>query len=122
MISGVQGMTQINQDATEAYTIAGVAANTFQLVGMDSTGFGVYSGGGQAIQVFNQVTGLSYLIGQTINGGGRQGPYPSADSGYGRRDQPSLLCQSDHYRNPLRSEIQPTNPVLASHGSTTRST
>ena len=120
MISGVQGMTQINQDATEAYTIAGVAANTFQLVGMDSTGFGVYSGGGQAIQVFNQVTGLSYLIGQTVTavGDGALILQPTLVTG----DAINL----PYYANlitigiPYGVTIQPTNPVLASHGSTTR--
>lgn len=46
-INNVQGMTQLNGNT---YTVAGVAANTFQLSGIDSTAFGVYTGGGKATQ------------------------------------------------------------------------
>ena len=65
-ISGVQGMTQINQDATEAYVVTDSLPDTFQLVGMDTTLFGVYTGGGTVKQVTNQVTGLSYLMGLEV--------------------------------------------------------
>lgn len=42
-ISGVTGMTQING---LMFTVAGVTANTFQLAGVNSTGYTAYSSGG----------------------------------------------------------------------------
>ncbi len=42
-IAGVGGMTQLNGNI---YTVAGVAANTFQLSGINSTGYGAYTAGG----------------------------------------------------------------------------
>lgn len=44
-ISGVGGMTQLNGNV---YTVAGVASNTFQLSGINGTGFGAYASGGTA--------------------------------------------------------------------------
>lgn len=41
--SGVVGMTQLNGNS---YTVAGASANSFQLSGVDSTGFGAYISGG----------------------------------------------------------------------------
>lgn len=49
-INNVQGMTQLNGNT---YTVAGVAANTYQLSGIDSTGFGTYTGSGKATQKVN---------------------------------------------------------------------
>lgn len=42
-ISGVSGMTQLNN---KAYVVAGATANTFQLSGVNSTGYSTYSSGG----------------------------------------------------------------------------
>ncbi len=42
-ISGVSGMTQINN---QVFTVAGATANSFQLQGVNSTGFSSYSSGG----------------------------------------------------------------------------
>jgi len=44
-ITGVVGMTQLNGNL---YTVAGMAANTFQLSGIDSTGYTTYTSGGVA--------------------------------------------------------------------------
>jgi hypothetical protein len=119
-ISDVLGMTQINQDATQAYTIANATTNTFQLVGMDSTGFGVYAGGGTVKQVFNQVTGLSYLLGQEVTAVGDGAIIL----------QPTVVTEDaitfPYYANlitigiPYGLLLRPTNPVLAAQGSTTR--
>jgi hypothetical protein len=64
-IIGVQGMTQVNNDPASAYTVAGVSGNTFQLSGIDSTGWNPYTSGGSASQVTNTVTGLQYIQGQS---------------------------------------------------------
>ena len=119
-IMGVLGMTQINQAASQAYTIAGVTTNTFQLVGMNSTAFGTYTGGGTVSQVFNQVTGLSYLLGNTVVavGDGALILQPTLVTG----DAISF----SYYSNlitigiPYQMTVQPTNPVLSSQGATTR--
>ena len=119
-IMGVQGMTEINQDATEAYQITGVFSDQFQLVGMDSTGFGVYTGGGTVKQVTNQVTGLSYLLGQQV-----------VAVGDGSIILEPTTVTSDSitfpfYANlitiglPYQMTVRPTNPVLSSQAATTR--
>lgn len=119
-IVGVQGMTQINQAPTQAYTVAMATTNTFQLVGMDSTLFGMYTGGGTAARVFNQVTGLTYLLGNTM-----------VAVGDGAIILQPTVVNSDsitfpYYANlitigiPYRYTLQPTNPVLSSQGATTR--
>jgi len=120
-IAGVQGMTQINQAPTQAYTVAGATTNTFTLVGMDTTAFGIYTGGGSVSQVFNQVTGMSYLLGNTV-----------VAVGDGAQILQPTLVTSDaisfpYYANlitigiPYQLTVQPTNPVLSSQGATTRS-
>lgn len=48
-ITGVGGMTQING---RFFTVAGVAANTFQLSGINSTAFGTYTSGGTVSRVY----------------------------------------------------------------------
>jgi len=45
LIAGVQGMTELNG---LTFVIANVTANTFELVGIDSTSFGAYTSGGQS--------------------------------------------------------------------------
>lgn len=46
VIQGVTGMTEVNFDGSNIYTVAGIAGATFQLQGIDSTAFGAYSAGG----------------------------------------------------------------------------
>ena len=124
-ISGVQGMTQINQDATEAYTLALLPGpfppvNKFQLVGIDSTAWEAYTSGGTIKQVANQVTGMSYLLGQTV-----------VAVGDGALILPPTVVTGDavtfpYFSNvitiglPYQMTVQPTNPTLASQSATTR--
>jgi len=136
-IMGALGMTQINQSASQAYTVAGVTPNTFTLVGMDSTSFGVYipaytipaTSGNPAVYVpsgivkavTNTVTGLSYLLGNTVTAVGDNALILL----------PPTVVTSDsitfpYYSNvitigiPYQYILQPTNPVLSSQGATTR--
>ena len=119
-IQNVQGMTEINQDATEAYTITVIDANTFSLDGMNTTGFGAYTGGGTAAQVTNQVTGMSYLLGQNVTAVG--------DGALILQPTPvtSDTVTFPYFANlitigiPYETTIQPTNPVLTTQGATTR--
>jgi len=67
-IVSVNGMTQVNNNTT-GYIVAGVTANTFQLQGIDSTGFGTYTSGGIAMAIYEisapyalaDVDGLQYV-------------------------------------------------------------
>lgn len=119
-ISGVQGMTQVNQDLTEAYTIEIVTTDTFCLTGIDSTAWGVYTGGGTVEQVANTVTGMSYLLGQSVVAVGDGALIL----------QPTVVTSDSitfpYYANqitigiPYDVTLQPTNPTLASQSGTTR--
>ena len=46
VLTGVNGMTEVNFDGTNIYTVAGIAGATFQLQGINSTAYGVYTSGG----------------------------------------------------------------------------
>jgi hypothetical protein len=127
-ISGVTGMVNpinqqsINQDKTEAYTVtaSNIGAGTFELVGMDTSLWSAYVSGGTVMRVTNEVTGMSYLIGQNV-----------VAVGDGALILSSTLVTSDtvnfaYYCNlitigiPYEVTIQPTNPVLSSQAATTR--
>ena len=123
-ISGVDGMSSptqsINQNQTEAYTITVSDADHFSLNGMDTTTWSAYVSGGTVMQVTNQVTGMSYLIGQNV-----------VAVGDGTVILQPTLVTSDtvtfaYYSNlttigiPYQVTLQPTNPILTSQGSTTR--
>jgi len=119
-IKTVLGMIEVNQDTTEAYTVAGVTPDTFQLQGMDSFGFGAYTGGGTVVRVTNQVTGMAYLLGQTIVAVGDGALIL----------QPTVVTADTvvfpYYANlitigiPYQTTIRPTNPAITSQGATTR--
>jgi hypothetical protein len=65
-IENVQGMTDINgQNFIVANVNAG--AKTFQLSGINGVGFGAYTLGGDFKRVVKTVTGLTQLIGQTVD-------------------------------------------------------
>ena len=121
-ISGVVGMTQINQGPTEAYTVINtdIGDGTFQLQGMDTTGFSPYVSGGSALPVTNVVTGMSYLIGNTVTAVGDEALI-----------LPPTVVTSDtltfpYYCNqitvgiPYTVTVQPTNPVISGQATTTR--
>jgi hypothetical protein len=119
-ISGVLGMTQINQDATQAYTVASATTDTFQLSGMDSTAFSSYTGGGTVKQVTNQVNGMIYLLGQTVIAIGDQlvifNDVVTSDT-----------VSFDSYANQItiglsyQTTIQPMNPVIGNAQATSKS-
>jgi len=46
IIQSVTGMTEVNFDGSNIYTVAGIAGATFQLQGIDSSGFTAYTSGG----------------------------------------------------------------------------
>lgn len=127
-ISGVTGMEDlsgdqsINQDKTQAYTVtaSNIGAGTFELVGMDTSLWSAYVSGGTVMQVTNEVTGMSYLMGQNV-----------VAVGDGALILPPTLVTSDavnfaYYCNlitigiPYKLTVQPTNPVLSSPSATTR--
>lgn len=119
-ISGVLGMTEVNQDKTEAYTVAGVGPGIFQLSGMDSTGFSAYTGGGTVVKVENQVTGMAYLVGNNA---------VAVGDGAIIMEETEVTADTvtfPYYSNlitigiPYRVTIQPSNPVLSSQAQTTR--
>ncbi len=62
-ITGVVGMTELNGNA---YTVANKTANTFELSGVDGTGFTAYASGGEARLEVTFVTGLGHLEGETV--------------------------------------------------------
>jgi hypothetical protein len=125
-ITGVTGMASpsggqdINQDKTEAYTVTGVSGDTFQLVGMDTSLWSAYASGGTVMQVTNQVTGMSYLLGQNV-----------VAVGDGAQILAPTLVTADavdfaSYSNlitigiPYEVTVQPMNPVLSSQAATSR--
>ena len=65
-IAGVVGMTQVNQGLTAAYTVANKTADTFELQGITSVGWGTYISGGTAQRVANSVSGLTHLALETV--------------------------------------------------------
>ena len=121
-IADVLGMTEINQDKTEAYTVinTNIGAGTFQLQGMDTTGFGIYASGGTALPVTNEVTGMTYLLGQEVTavGDGNLILPPTVVTS----DTMTFLfyCAKITIGLPYQVTIQPTNPVTSSPASTTR--
>jgi hypothetical protein len=77
-ITGVLGMTQVNQGLTSAYTVAGaVAGVSFQLSGIDSTGWTAYASGGTVQRVANTVSGLTHLEGEILAVLTNQGKHPA---------------------------------------------
>ena len=55
-ITGVVGMTELNGNT---YTVGSVTENTFQLAGLNSTGFDAYVSGGQAVKIQVPILDLS---------------------------------------------------------------
>jgi hypothetical protein len=124
-ISGAQGMTQVNQDKTQAYTVIDYGPSgggwQFALQGVDSTAWGSYTGGGTVMEVANQVTGLSYLLGLTVVavGDGAQILLPTVVTADVMTF--SYFCNLITIGIPYQMTVQPTNPVLSQQGATTRS-
>jgi hypothetical protein len=119
-IAGVLGMTQVNTNPLQAWTVANVSGNTFQLQGSDSTAWGDYTGGGTVEQVTNQVTGMSYLMGQNVTAVGDEAVIYT-----GIVTADTVVFGS--YANqvtiglPYSSTIEPMNPVLGDQKNTSKS-
>ena len=119
-IADVQGMTQVNTNPLQAWTVAGVSGDTFQLQGSDSTAWGAYTGGGTVEQVTNQVTGMSYLMGQDVTAVGDEAVIFT-----GIVTADTVVFGS--YANqitiglPYTSTIEPMNPVLGDQKNTSKS-
>jgi len=58
IIQGVEGMTEVNFDGSNIYTVAGISGSTFQLQGINSTGFGAYTSGGTV--TYGEVVNYDY--------------------------------------------------------------
>jgi len=116
------GMWQIDQDKTQAYTVINTnpGAGTFQLQGMDTTAFGVYAGGGTVLPVTNTVTGMTYLLGQTVVAVGDNNlilPPTVVTS-----DTMTFMyyCAQITIGLPYTMTVQPSNPVITTPTHTTR--
>lgn len=123
-ITGVRGMLQINQNKSEAYTVANsnTGAGTFQLVGMDTTAFGLYTSGGTVMQVTNVVTGMNYLLGQSVVVVGDNMvivPYPGIPVTSDTLTFP-YYCNRITVGLPYTMTVQPTNPIFNTPSLTTR--
>ena len=57
-IKNVGGMTELNH---KVYTVANKTADTYELSGVDGTGYGAYTSGGTTQKVTNTVSGLDHL-------------------------------------------------------------
>lgn len=64
LITEVMGMTEIN-DLT--FTVANVAANTFELSGIDGTSYSAYISGGEVRKLVTTISGLNHLEGATVS-------------------------------------------------------
>lgn len=63
LLSGIVGMTELNDIRVG---IANVAANTFELVGINSSAYTTYISGGQARKLVTTISGLDHLEGETV--------------------------------------------------------
>lgn len=60
-IGGAQGMSQVNTSNSEmAYVVAGATTNTFQLQGVNSTGYSAYTSGGHVISARPESGGVDW--------------------------------------------------------------
>lgn len=60
----INGMSELNQGP---FTIQNVAANTFELVGIDSTAYNAYISGGTVRKYVTTISGLTWLEGETVS-------------------------------------------------------
>lgn len=63
LLASLGGMTELNN---REFTVANVTANTFELNGIDGTGYTAYSSGGTSQLVVQTISGLDHLEGETI--------------------------------------------------------
>lgn len=58
VINNVAGMTEVNLSGSNIYTVAGISGNTFELFGINSSAYGVYTSGGTV--TFGEVLEYTY--------------------------------------------------------------
>lgn len=116
-ISGVVGMTQLNGNV---YTVAGAATNTFQLSGINSTGYTAYSSGGTAKlvrTVYVDPLSDAILDGAAIDfGGGATGLVYSTPAAGARLIQVADLAAAIAAPGTAASNVQTTLPLPATLG------
>lgn len=116
-ISGVVGMTQLNGNV---YTVAGAATNSFQLSGINSTGYTAYSSGGTAKLVRTIYTDpLSDALqdGASIDfGGGATGLVYGTPAAGSRSIQVADLGAAIAAAGTAASNVQTTLPLPAALG------
>jgi hypothetical protein len=127
-IAGVVGMVDpvskqsINQDKTQAYTVtaSNPGAGTFELVGMDTSTWSAYTRGGTVMQVTNQMTGMSYLMGQNMVAVGDGALILAATPVTSDAVNFAYYCNLITIGIPYEYKVQPVNPVMSSPAATTR--
>ena len=120
-IAGVTGMVDpvnqqsINQDKTEYYTVANsdTGAGTFELSGMDTSTWSAYVSGGTVMEVTNEVTGMSYLIGNNVVAVGDENLILPSTEVTGDTVTFQFYVNFITIGIPYTLKIQPTNPVIA---------
>lgn len=118
-IANVLGMTQANTNPLTAWTVAGVSGDTLQLSGIDSSSWGFYTSGGTVEQVTNQLTGMSYLLGQTVVAIGDEqvifeGLVSSDTVAFGSYANQVTIGL------PFQTTIQPMNPIIGTPQATSK--
>ena len=63
-VSGITGMTELNG---ARYTIGSATADTFELIGVDGSGFAAYAAGGEVRAGVSAVSDLDHLEGELVS-------------------------------------------------------
>lgn len=120
-ITGVLGMTQINQDATQAYVITTDGDDAFTLDDIDSSDWDAYTDEGTAKAVTDHLHGLTHLAEQTVVviGDGAI-VYQGLVAANGDVPSFSFYVNIVTIGLPFVSTIEPMNPILNSQQNTSR--
>lgn len=116
-ISGVLGMTQLNG---KRFVVANVATNTFELLGVDSTGYTAYISGGNASRLGIVVqsgavlssTNFVTLTWNAVPGASKYNVYKEKSGIYGYIASAVGLTARDDNINPEMDDTPPTSKVV----------
>jgi len=62
-ITGVEGMTEVNYNGTNTYTVSNISGSTFELTGINSTGYTAYTSGGNVQWGMSEInSGNGYTV------------------------------------------------------------
>ena len=120
-IKDVVGMTELNCDPAQAYTVTVLDDDHLTLDGMDSSAFTPYVSSGTVQRVTNTVEGLTYLLGKdvwVVGDGAKMFDVPQTVTGD--------TLAFEWYANlvtvglPYTMIVQPTNPVLGNQQGTSK--